>query len=183
MEGPNLVIGYIFVFNSMSVFSDLKIYYICHTEKSCHFSVIRGCIQKFPDWVYNKYTLTTINTCWEAIQRLMAAKLTRLTQWIAIQLQLVAESFTIFSSLFRRPVRKLLDTPPYTPVSIEFVIKVLEISFHVSSSLISSLSLYKIKLIIIIIIIIIYWEIIRFNWLKIGNKWPVSVNKVTNPRI
>jgi hypothetical protein len=43
----------------------------------------------------------------------MAAKLTRLTQKIAIQLHLVAESCTICSSRSRRPVRKLLDTPSY----------------------------------------------------------------------
>jgi hypothetical protein len=39
----------------------------------------------------------------------MAAKLTRLTHKIAIQLHLVTESCTIS----RRPVRKLLDTPSY----------------------------------------------------------------------
>jgi len=43
----------------------------------------------------------------------MAETLTRLTHKIAIQLHLVAESCTIFSSQFRRPVRKLLDTPSY----------------------------------------------------------------------
>jgi hypothetical protein len=43
-----------------------------------------------------KYTLTTINTCWEATQRVMMAKLTRLTHKIAIQPQLVAESCTIW---------------------------------------------------------------------------------------
>jgi hypothetical protein len=72
---------------------------------------IRGCIQKFPDWVITKYTLTIINTRWEAIQRVMAAKLTRLTHNIAIHLYLVAESCTICSSRSRQPVRKLLDTP------------------------------------------------------------------------
>jgi hypothetical protein len=41
----------------------------------------------------------------------MAAKLTGLTHKIAIQLHLVAESCIICSSRFRRPVRKLLDTP------------------------------------------------------------------------
>jgi len=41
----------------------------------------------------------------------MAAKLTRLTHKIAIQLHLVAESWPICSSRCRRPVRKLLDTP------------------------------------------------------------------------
>jgi hypothetical protein len=60
-----------------------------------------------------KYTLTFGITRWEAIQRVMEAKLTRLTHKIAIQLHLVAESCTICSSRARRPVRKLLDTPSY----------------------------------------------------------------------
>jgi hypothetical protein len=71
---------------------------------------IRGCIQKFPDWVITKYTLTTINTRWEATQRIMEVKLTRLTHKIAIQLHPVTESCTICSFRSRRPVRKLLDT-------------------------------------------------------------------------
>jgi hypothetical protein len=58
-----------------------------------------------------EYTLTTINTRWEATQRVMAPKLTRLTHKIAIQLHLVAESYTIFNSRSRWPLRKLLDTP------------------------------------------------------------------------
>jgi len=41
------------------------------------------------------------------------AKLTRLTHSIVIQLQLVAESCAICSSLSGRPVRKLLDTLSY----------------------------------------------------------------------
>jgi len=41
----------------------------------------------------------------------MAAKLTRLTHKIAIQLHLVAEGCTICSSRSRRSVRKLLDKP------------------------------------------------------------------------
>jgi len=44
----------------------------------------------------------------------MVAKLTRLTHKIALQLHLVAESCTVFNSRFRRPVRKLFDTPSYT---------------------------------------------------------------------
>jgi hypothetical protein len=44
----------------------------------------------------------------------MAAKLTRLTHKIEIQLHLVAESYTIYSSRARRPVRELLDTPSYS---------------------------------------------------------------------
>jgi len=44
----------------------------------------------------------------------MAAKLTRLTHKITIQLRLVAESFIVCSSRSRRPVRKLLDTSSYS---------------------------------------------------------------------
>jgi len=43
----------------------------------------------------------------------MAAKLTRLTHKIRIQLYLVAESCTTCSSRSRRPVRKLLGTHSY----------------------------------------------------------------------
>jgi len=43
----------------------------------------------------------------------MAAKLTRLTQKIAIKPRLMAESCIICSSRYRRPVRKLLDTPSF----------------------------------------------------------------------
>jgi uncharacterized protein YPO0396 len=43
----------------------------------------------------------------------MAAKLTRMTHKIAIQLHLVADSCSIRSSSSRRPVRKLLDTLSY----------------------------------------------------------------------
>jgi hypothetical protein len=43
----------------------------------------------------------------------MAAKLIRLTHKIAIQLHLMAESCTIWSSRSRRPVRKLLNIPSY----------------------------------------------------------------------
>jgi hypothetical protein len=72
---------------------------------------IRGCIQKFPDWVITKYTLTTINTRRETTQMVMVAKLTRLTHKIVMQLHLMAESCTIYGFRSRRPVRKLLDTP------------------------------------------------------------------------
>jgi hypothetical protein len=54
-----------------------------------------------------KYMLTTINTHWEATQRVMVAKLTRLTHKIVMQLHLVAESCSICSSRSRRLVRKL----------------------------------------------------------------------------
>jgi len=43
----------------------------------------------------------------------MAAKLTRLTHKIAIQMHLVAQNCTICSSRSRRPARKLLDTASY----------------------------------------------------------------------
>jgi len=44
----------------------------------------------------------------------MAAKFTRLTHKMAIQLNLVAEMCIICSSRSRRPVRKLLDKPSYS---------------------------------------------------------------------
>jgi hypothetical protein len=44
----------------------------------------------------------------------MAAKLTRQTHKIAIQLHLVVESSITYSSRSRRPVLKFLDTPSYT---------------------------------------------------------------------
>jgi hypothetical protein len=59
-----------------------------------------------------KYRITTINT-WEATQRVMVAKLNRLTHKIAIQMHLVAERYTICSSGSSQPVWKLLDTPSY----------------------------------------------------------------------
>jgi hypothetical protein len=52
----------------------------------------------------------------------MAAKLTRRTHKIAIQLHLVADSCTICSSRSRQPVRKLLDTPSYIGQSATHVI-------------------------------------------------------------
>jgi hypothetical protein len=52
----------------------------------------------------------------------MAAKLTRLTHKIAIQLHLVAENCTICSSRSRRPVRKLMDTPSYLFVGDEILV-------------------------------------------------------------
>jgi len=47
------------------------------------------------------------------MQRVIAAKLTRLTHKIAIQQHLVAESCTICISRSWWPVRKLLDTTSY----------------------------------------------------------------------
>jgi hypothetical protein len=64
-----------------------------------------------------KYMLTFGIILWEATQRVMAAKLTRLTHKIVIQLHLVAESCTICSFCSRQPVQKLLDTPSYMLVA------------------------------------------------------------------
>jgi hypothetical protein len=53
--------------------------------------IVYECVFKsFRTESIKKYTLTSINTRWEATQRFMAAKLTRLTHKIAIQLHLVA---------------------------------------------------------------------------------------------
>jgi hypothetical protein len=84
-----------------------------HNRLHCFKKYIRGCIQKFPDWVVTKWKTITINTRWKATQKFMAATLNRLTHKIAIQLHLVAESCTICSSRSSRPVRKLLDTHSY----------------------------------------------------------------------
>jgi hypothetical protein len=90
-----------------------KGYCTTHTHTYSH---IRECIQKFPDWVITK--TTTIDTRWDVTQLVMAAKLTRLTQKIALQLNPVAESCTTCSSRSRRPVWKFLDTPSHTLVDI-----------------------------------------------------------------
>jgi hypothetical protein len=71
--------------------------------------IVTVCTRVFPDWVDNE-----INTRWEATWRVMAAKLTRLAHKMAIQLHLVTETCTIYSSCARRTVRKLLNTPSYT---------------------------------------------------------------------
>jgi hypothetical protein len=76
----------------------------------------KGVSKSFRNESITKYALTTINTRWIATQRVMATKLIRLTHKIAIQLHLVAESCTIYSSRSRRPVRKLFGTPSYTDI-------------------------------------------------------------------
>jgi len=53
----------------------------------------------------------TINNSWEATQKVMTAKLTRLIHKKRIQLYPVAESCTVCSSRYRRPVWKFSDTP------------------------------------------------------------------------
>jgi hypothetical protein len=64
-------------------------------------SLYEGVSKSFGTESITKYKLTT-STRWEATQRVMAAKFTRLTHKIAIQLHLVAESCTICSSRSRR---------------------------------------------------------------------------------
>jgi hypothetical protein len=76
-------------------------------------NMYEGVSKSFQTETITKYTLTTINTRWEATQRAMVAKLTRLTHKIVIQLHLVADSCTTCSSRSRQPVRKRLDTPSY----------------------------------------------------------------------
>jgi hypothetical protein len=67
-----------------------------HTiSKRVLWNVVRECIRKFPESI-TQYTLTTMNTRWDATQRVVVAKLTRMTHRIVIQLHLVAESSTIF---------------------------------------------------------------------------------------
>jgi len=72
--------------------------------------------------------LTTINTRSEATQKIMAAKLTRLTHRVAIQLHLVAESCTICSSRSRRLVRKFLNTPSWMALK-EIIMSYLKVPF------------------------------------------------------
>jgi hypothetical protein len=87
---------------------------ICNVYvKHFQFGAYDGVSKSFRSESITKYTLTTINTRWETTKRVMAEKFTRLTHKIAIQLHLVAESCTTYSSRSRRPVRKLLDTPSY----------------------------------------------------------------------
>jgi hypothetical protein len=69
-----------------------------------------GVSKSFRTESITKYTLTTNKHSLRTTQRIMAAKLTRLTQKVSIQLHLVAESFTTCSSRSRWPVRKLLGT-------------------------------------------------------------------------
>jgi hypothetical protein len=84
-----------------------------HVMKTCEWpnefpflALYEGVSKSFRTELITKYTLTFGITRWEATQRVMAAKLTRLTH-------LVTESCTIFSSRSSWPARKLLDTLSY----------------------------------------------------------------------
>jgi hypothetical protein len=78
------------------------------------FPSYEGVSKSFRTECITKYTLIIINTRYEATQRVMAAKLTKMTHKIEIKLYLVSESRTTYISRSRRPVRKLLDTPVTT---------------------------------------------------------------------
>jgi hypothetical protein len=72
---------------------------------------LRGCIQKFPDSVDNEIYAYNNKHSLRSNTKSYGGKLTTLTHKIAIQLHLVAESCTIWSSRSRWPVRELSDTP------------------------------------------------------------------------
>jgi hypothetical protein len=105
---------------------------VCHIKKSHSLSVscVRVCIQKFPGWIDNEINNNNKHSLRSKTQRVMAAKLTRLTHKIAIQLHLVPESCTICSSRSRRLVRKLLDTPSYILFLYVFPFFLFFVFFH-----------------------------------------------------
>jgi hypothetical protein len=76
----------------------------------------------------------------------MAAKLTRLTHKIAIQLHLVVESCTICSSRSRRPIRKLFDTPLYMKYMIRKRFLISKDGYMLSTHLILYIFLLQIAL-------------------------------------
>jgi hypothetical protein len=94
-----------------------------------HRTMYEGVSKSFRTESITKYKPTTTNTRWEAAQRFMVAKVTRLTHRIAIQLHLMVESCTICSSRSRRPVRKLLDTPSYAQL-IQDAATVVAVSYY-----------------------------------------------------
>jgi hypothetical protein len=69
--------------------------------------VCEGVSKSFWTESITKCMLTTINTHLEATQKVMVAKLTKMTHKIVIQLHLVADSCTICSSCSRWPVQTL----------------------------------------------------------------------------
>jgi hypothetical protein len=91
-----------------------SLYWLSHCSSYTHRMQIKWTYDGYPKVSGLSHNEITTNTSWEAIQRVMAAKLAILTHKIAIQLHLVAESSTVCSSRSRRPVRKLLITPWYT---------------------------------------------------------------------
>jgi hypothetical protein len=99
---------------SSSWIQPLALYFRCvcvlvytHTHTHTHESISKS----FRTESIKKYTFTFGITRSEATQRIMAAKLNRLTHKIAIQMHLVAESCTICNCRSRRPVRKIWIPP------------------------------------------------------------------------
>jgi hypothetical protein len=90
---------------------------VTNTWRNLGLHVYEGVAKSFRTKSIKKQVSAAINTRWKATQSVMAAKQTRLTHKIAIQLQLLAESSTICSSCSKRPFRKLLDTPSYSFLS------------------------------------------------------------------
>jgi len=86
-----------------------------------YYRIYEGVTKSFRTESITKYRLTFGITRWEATKRVMAARLTRPTHKIVIQLHLVAESRTICSSSSRQSVQKILDTPSYIMFSIQAV--------------------------------------------------------------
>jgi hypothetical protein len=72
-----------------------------------------GVSKSFRTEYKTKYMLTFDITCCCPLQRVMVAKLTKLSHKIVIQLHLVAKSCTICSFCSRWQVWKLVDTPPH----------------------------------------------------------------------
>jgi hypothetical protein len=93
---------------------------ILSTKELVTWRFYEGVSKSFRTESITKYALTFGITRWEATQRVMAAKLSRLTHKIAVQLHLVAKSCTICSSRTRRPVWKLLDMPTYIGICHEW---------------------------------------------------------------
>jgi hypothetical protein len=91
-----------------------------------------GVSKSFRTESITKYTLTTINTRWEATQRGYGDRTHRLTNKTAIRLHLAAESCTICSSRSRLPVRKLFDTlVPWLHTSVRLRLQINKTTKHV----------------------------------------------------
>jgi len=80
------------------------------------------------------------------MQMIMATKLARLTHKIALQLHLVAESSTIWSSRPRRPVLKFLDTPSYVQTNMIYVMLFIRHAARISTKLCCILLFYSIRI-------------------------------------
>jgi hypothetical protein len=112
-----MLISFLYIYNKYASFKSIYFYTYTrarararthththtHTHIYIYIYICDGVSKSFRTESITKYTLTTINTRWEATQRVMVAKLTRLTHKMAIYLHLVTESCIIYSSRLRRP--------------------------------------------------------------------------------